>query len=274
MTKNSENGAAAAASPDKPPADQQDPAAARAVPLSAERHGKLRLRRSATPYGFASGANLVALTFHEFPAAALSYPIVFAGPNKTPCAVMGFESGENLFIDAKGAPTEGVYIPASLRGHPFIAAPDTKEDRLVLMIDPSSDRLSEKEGEPLFGADRKPTDMTQGALTFLGTLRARQEETLAFVEELQALDLFEEKELRTRDEPGAGEDDASEGGGRVLARYISLSGDKLDALSAEDLRRIGKPGRLRAVYAQILSLGQWAPLGARAVARRRETKKG
>ena len=39
------------------------------------------------------------LTAPEFGAAAASYPIIFAGEERNPLAVMGVRTGENLFVN-------------------------------------------------------------------------------------------------------------------------------------------------------------------------------
>mgnify|MGYP002144979420 CR=1 FL=1 len=60
------------------------------------------------------------LTVTEFANAALSFPIIFVGDEKTPVAALGLNAGENLFIDAEGAYDTGVYIPAYIRRYPFV----------------------------------------------------------------------------------------------------------------------------------------------------------
>src|SRR5580658_10935317 len=71
-------------------------------PLSREQHAKMGLRRVDKPFGFAAGTNVVPLTVAEFPMAALSYPIIFAGDRHQPLAVMGVNQGANLFVGADG----------------------------------------------------------------------------------------------------------------------------------------------------------------------------
>ena len=72
-------------------------------PLNREQHAKLALVHKDKPYSFALKGTAVPLAVTEFAPAALSYPVIFAGEDRVPLAVMGLNTGENLFIQADGA---------------------------------------------------------------------------------------------------------------------------------------------------------------------------
>ena len=75
----------------------------RPEPLNPDSHGKLGLRRVDAPFAFAARSQVTPLTVAEFPAAAICFPIIFAGENFQPLAVMGINAESNLFIKADGA---------------------------------------------------------------------------------------------------------------------------------------------------------------------------
>jgi hypothetical protein len=85
----------------------------------------------------------VPLTVTEFAPAALTFPVIFAGDDRVPLAVMGLNTGENLFIGADGSIEPNVYIPAYIRRYPFVLANDDTQDRLIVCIDRGSDLLAE-----------------------------------------------------------------------------------------------------------------------------------
>jgi hypothetical protein len=81
-------------------------------PLSREMHSGLSFKQLQRPFAFAAATNIVPLAVTEFVPAALSYPIIFAGENKQPLAVMGVQQGENLFISSEGDAEPDAYLPA------------------------------------------------------------------------------------------------------------------------------------------------------------------
>ena len=80
-------------------------------PLSKEAHAGLGVKRIDKPYAFAAGSQVAPLTVAEFPAACLSYPIIFAGERYQPLAVMGVNASANMFIQPDGVFEAGCYIP-------------------------------------------------------------------------------------------------------------------------------------------------------------------
>jgi len=95
-------------------------------PLSKEAHAKLGIKNLENPYAFTARTHLVPLTVTEFGPAALCYPIIFIGPEKTPVAVMGVNADENLYVDEKGAYAPDAYLPAQAlyRKHGFTECED------------------------------------------------------------------------------------------------------------------------------------------------------
>ena len=112
------------------------------------RHAKLAMHASDTPFGFAAHQHFLPLHVGEFGAAAINYPIIFAGEAHAPLAVMGVKPGENLFIAADGLYRTGAYIPAYIRRYPFVVARDDQAQRMVVCIDRAFAQFTEDEGQP------------------------------------------------------------------------------------------------------------------------------
>src|SRR5689334_8842114 len=104
-------------------------------PLAKELHGKLGVKQTDTPFGFAKVGHAVPLTVGEFPLAAVTGPIIFVGDERLPLAVVGLNAGENMFVKPNGAFEPGVYVPAYIRRYPFIYANDENAKQMVLCID-------------------------------------------------------------------------------------------------------------------------------------------
>src|SRR5216683_7804308 len=92
------------------------------VLLDSQSHRKLRVHaQPAAHYG--DNQRFVAVVLNEFHALAMHYPILFSKDADTGqfyCgAMLGFDAGENLFLDAWGK--REFYRPLSLQRIPFYA---------------------------------------------------------------------------------------------------------------------------------------------------------
>ena len=118
------------------------------------------LRAGATP-AFCRGLSAIAVSLAEFPVAARDYPLVFAtldeGRTYAPVAVLGFDPGSNLFIDADGQWDAGAYVPAFVRRYPFCISKiyvdgEPQSERAVCVakawIDPTGIALFDAQGRP------------------------------------------------------------------------------------------------------------------------------
>lgn len=226
-------------------------------PLNREQHAKLALVHKDKPYGFAAAGTAVPLTVSEFAPAALTFPVIFAGDEKVPLAVMGLNQQENLFIAADGSIEPNVYIPAYIRRYPFVLANDDTQDRLIVCIDRGSDLLSEQGQTPLFDAKGEPTDYTQNCIKFCDDFEVERRRTDAFVQLLKDLDLFELKKatFQPSDETGA-----PAGELMTVAEYFGVSEEKLNNLSADKLKELQQNGALAQIYAHLVSLLGWERL--------------
>lgn len=223
-------------------------------PLNREQHAKLALVHKEKPYGFAAGGTAIPLTVSEFAPAALTFPVIFAGEDKVPLAVMGLNQQENLFIAADGSVEPNVYIPAYIRRYPFVLANDDSQGRLIVCIDRGSDLLAENGQTPLFDDKGEPTEYTQNCIKFCDDFEGERLRTDSFVQLLKDLDLFELKkaQFQPQDETGA-----AVGEPVTVAEYFGVSEEKLNNLSAEKLKELQQNGALAQIYAHLVSLLGW-----------------
>ena len=83
-------------------------------PLTRDKHEKFGVKQIDKPFSFMADQHFLPLTAPEFGAAAASFPIIFAGEERSPLAVMGIRSGENLFVK-EGLFEQDLYRPAIAR---------------------------------------------------------------------------------------------------------------------------------------------------------------
>ncbi|CAN5747628.1 SapC family protein [soil metagenome] len=157
---------------------------ARPEPLTAAEHGDWRLLPGDS--AFAAETNTVMLAVSEFAAASRTYPILFAGADQSPVALVGLERS-NLFV-TDGQWAEDAYIPAYVRRYPFIFYATDEAERFVLGLDTGCDRIVRdgERGVALFDGDQASA-MTTQALHFCEAFRRDVEATTAFVGALKDL---------------------------------------------------------------------------------------
>jgi hypothetical protein len=222
-------------------------------PLSRELHAKIGLRRVEKPFGFAAKTNVVPLTVGEFPMAALSYPIIFAGDRYQPLAVMGVGQGTNLFVGEDGSFEIGAYIPAYIRRYPFVLANDQARGQLVVCIDRAASMLGEDYDLPFFDEKGEPTDYTNGCLQFCNDFEAEGRRTESFVSLVKELDLLEVKRaMFTPNNP-----DGTPGEPFPIAEYFAVSEEKVKALPQEKQLELVANGAMGQIYAHLMSLIGW-----------------
>jgi hypothetical protein len=231
-------------------------------PLSVDLHGALGVNAVEKPYAFVAASHIVPLTVTEFAPGALSYPVVFLGDNKQPCAVMGLRQGENLYIDMAGDFRPEAYIPAYVRRYPFVFANDDTQNRMILCVDRAAPFLVEGGEVPLF-ENGQPSAYVNQAMEFCNNFEQERARTDSFVKMLTDLDLFETREANfTPRNP-----DGTAGAPQKLAEYFAISEEKLKALPADKLVELRDNGALGQIYAHLVSLLGWDRLIALAFQR-------
>jgi hypothetical protein len=247
------NGSAAPAAP-TPPAPTLPTLYSALEPVSAQRHGRLRIREAG--FAFAREATAVPLAAEEFVAAARTLPIVFAAQAPhLPVAVTGLAAGHSLYVGEDGQWRHGAYVPAYLRRHPFFLVRATAEsDQLVLCLDPKAPQLSETEGDALFAEDGKATLALERALAFCRSVEEAALRTRAMSEGLAEAGLLKPAVVQF------------EQAGRPIRvdGFYAVDRAALMAVPPEKLKDMRDRGWLEVVYAHLLSIGGLSSLAAEA----------
>jgi hypothetical protein len=222
-------------------------------PLNIESHAKLGLNPSTTPFAFAKAAHAVPLVISEFGPASLHYPIIFAGRDYQPLAIMSVRVNQNLFVGDAGVFPDGVYIPAFIRRYPFVlASGGPEEGQLVVCIDRGADIITENAEVPLFDKN-EPSDFTRQCMTFCSEFEVERRKTDEFIKLMQDLDLLELRETSytPRNADGTNAEPIK------VAEFYSPSEDKIKALPERKIVELAKSGALQQMTMHWNSLLNW-----------------
>jgi hypothetical protein len=231
-------------------------------PLDPIRHANLGMNRTDRPYSFAAHQHFVPLHVGEFGFAAVCYPIIFAGAELMPMAVMGLQAGSNLFISEDGALRPGYYAPSFLRRYPFVGARDDTAGRVVVCIDRASSLWIENDAEVKLFENGEATDFTKSCVDFCGRFDADRSVTDTFAKQIKDMDLLETNQTKyTPVLP-----DGSPGEPQLVAEYFAVSRDKLLALPLAQIDVLRSNGALMQIYAHLTSLHGWDKLLAETLA--------
>lgn len=222
------------------------------VPLDNVAHHKLRV---ITRHGaeFGDNINQVMVFPTEFMNIQREYPIFFkkdAEGAYQAIALLGFDQGENLYLDEKG--WNARYVPAIQQRGPFLigfraieSGGDTQREPMV-HIDLDHPRVSQTEGEPIFlpqGGAAAALERANRALQILFHGVELQKTMFAAFEEANLIDpVSVEIKLHEREQ-------------YHLRNHFTISEAKLAALGGAALERLNKAGHLQAAYLVLASLG-------------------
>lgn len=217
-------------------------------PLSAAVHADWRLLDGDA--AFAAETPFVPVVVGEMVAAARTGPVVFAGGDAQPIAVLGLER-RNLFVtDGRWSPD--AYVPAYVRRYPFGFIRTVNPDGFALAIDAGSERVVREgqAGTPLF-EDGQPSALTKQALEFCDAFQAEATATRAFAEALIASGLLIERRA-----------DATLPDGRTLGLdgFQIVDAEKFEALPDETVLEWRRKGWLALIYFHLASLERFSVL--------------
>lgn len=225
------------------------------VPLNREQHTGYGVTPVEKPFEFMRKSHFLPLTAAEFGAAAASYPIIFAGDDRAPLAVMGIRTEENLFV-TEGVFNNDYYMPAFARRYPFVLANDTGNDRFVVCVDEAATCVTNKNPIQNFFTGDDTSTFTKEAFEFLQNFERDRQATTAMITELKDLDLFEPKDMHFQGQL----EDGSPGERQKIADYFAISEEKLRNLPADKIKSLADRGILAVVYAHLISLSNWQRL--------------
>jgi hypothetical protein len=236
----------------------------RPEPLNPELHGKLGVKSAPNPFSFARGQHFIPLLAPEMPAAGCTYPIVFAGEEYSPIAIMGLNPGENVFFDEAATVRPDIYLPAYMRRYPFTTALDQAGERMVICIDRDAEVVTDKFEAPFFEGTEL-SQYTKNCIQFCENFENDRQRSQQFVARLKELDLFEHREVTYTPPTPPGAEPAKP---QVVAGFFAVSDAKLNALSPEILVELRDKGYLPAIYAHMTSLMHWDRLISMTIAKR------
>ena len=195
---------------------------------------------------------MFALTFPaEFRDLQAHYPIVFRkaadGVAFEPLALLGFQDGENLFLD--GERWDATYVPLAIERQPFLIG--VNGDELMVHVDLDSPRVAASGGEPVFLAHGGTTEFLERMNSTLLTIHQGLQATPAFVAALLALELLESFVLDI---------ELDDGSQNRLAGFYTINEERLGKLDGEALARLHQAGYLQAIYMAIASLSNFRAL--------------
>jgi len=232
-------------------------------PLTPEDHGKLGVKRVDHPFSFAANTHVVPVAVTEFAPAGLSYPIIFVGEDtKSPLAVMGVKTGENLFVDENLNFRVDTYVPAFVRRYPFVYANEQGSERLVLCIDRDADFVTDNYDIPFF-ENNEPSPYTSQAMQFCNDFEVERNRTTSFMALLEENDLLDKRTANFTPRNA----DGSAGPPQKVTDYWAVSEDKLAKLSPKKLAELRDNGALAQIYAHLASLLGWERLFSLALQR-------
>ena len=224
-------------------------------PLTHENHAKFGVKQVSKPFEFMKKSHFMPITAPEFGSASSSYPLIFAGDDKTPLAVMGIRPNENLFVE-DGQFNNLFYMPAFARRYPFVLAGDNANDRFVVCVDEKAECVTKTKPTQAFFDGDKPSQFTNEAFEFIKKLEKDRISTYNMINRFKDIDLFDKKDMNFQ----GNNPDGSPAERQKIADYFAITDDKLRGLDAKTLKELGDNGFLAVAYAHMISLGNWQRL--------------
>lgn len=224
-------------------------------PLNKDKHAKFGVKPVEKPFEFMAKNHFMPITAPEFGSAAASFPIIFAGEERTPLAVMGIRSGENLFVN-DGEFAQDFYMPAFARRYPFVLAGDKTNDRYVVCVDEDATCVTDKKPTQIFFDGAEASAFTQEAFQFLQNFERDRQATDLMITRFKELDLFEQKEMNFQGQNA----DGSPAERQKIADYFAVTEDRLKGLDTKVLKEFTDNGYLAVAHAHMISLGNWQRL--------------
>ncbi len=227
------------------------------IPVTHSRHAARRWRRFSS-FAFAANSAVIPLVGAELARAALAFPIAFIehGGGFVPAAVLGMQSDRNLFVAADGR-WLGAYVPAAMRGFPFVLGA-TEDGKNLLCFNEASGLITDaQEGERFFEDDGTPSAAVRQVLGFLTKIEQNRTVTAAACAALQARNLIEPWPITLKTEQGE----------RKIAGLFRANEVALNALDDEAFLSLRKAGAFPLAFAQLVSMPQLRLLGELAGAR-------
>ena len=198
----------------------------------------------------------------EFRSVQGHYPIFFQKEPDTgefQCvALLGFEDGENLFLNDDGWTRS--YVPMMIKRQPFLIGFQTNagsdEKKPVVTIDMDNPRVSREKGERLFLEHGGQSEFLQESIARLEYIHQAHQHANEFAKHLVALDLVEAFTLDVTLENGSS---------NQLLGFYTINEDTLKGLSGDQFADLNEKGYLQPLFMMLAShscIGEMARLKA------------
>jgi hypothetical protein len=218
--------------------------------LNREKHRRLRIR---TGYGAALGdAVMCVMTYPmEFRDIQGCYPILFTKDPNTggffAAAVLGLEADQNLFL--QGDRWDATYVPAMVQRQPFLIATGGEGDDKppVVSLDLDHPRVSQDDGEALFGSEGEPSEFLKQKIGLLDKLHRGLQHGRGFIDTLLQHQLLVQIVLDLA---------FTDGGKKTLQGFYCISEERLYRLQGDALESLNKAGYLQPVFMAVASLSR------------------
>ncbi len=210
------------------------------VLLDSQSHRQLRVHAKAGAH-YGDNQRFVSVVVSEFRALAMHYPILFSKDADTGqfyCgAMLGFDTGENLFLDDHRALT--IYRPLNLQRGPFLTAGSD------LAIDLDHPRVTPSGEQELFTEAGEPSSYLQSIMGLMRDLHPGRERTRIFTDTLLALKLIEPMTISARFDDGSN---------RQFTGLYTVNQDQLKGLDDSSVLDLFRRGYLQLIHLMLASL--------------------
>ena len=218
--------------------------------LNTEKHRRLRIK---TGYGaeLGDGVTYVMTYPMEFRDIQSCYPILFTKDPNTggffAAAVLGLEPNQNLFLKDDG--WDAAYVPALVQRQPFLIATGGEGDEKppVVSVDLDHPRVSQDEGEALFGSDGEPSEFLQQKIELLDKLHRGLQHGTGFIDTLLRHELLEQITLDLA---------FNDGSKQTLQGFYCIAEEKLYQLEGDVLGSLNQAGYLQPIFMAVASLSR------------------
>ena len=218
------------------------------VPINSTTHRALKIRESRV-FPHAKKQHMSVLAACEIMTSSIHYPLVFIKHPDTGrflcLALLGLESGENLFFDEDH--WKATYIPMNITRTPFaIGESGQDDDTMLICIDEDSPYISETEGAALFDKEGNQTEFLNNVATSLSDMKSHERNTELFIKKLVDFRLMVPISIVMTD---SGEKETE-----LLDGAYTLSEGRLRELPEKQLLELHKADYLGPIYSLINSL--------------------
>ncbi len=219
--------------------------------LDSAEHRDVKLRVPITDWTVAKDLNALFVAAAEFGDVCREFPIVFVKAGKepdgkdaiAPIAVLGLTQNQNLYVS--GERWRAQYMPAILRMYPFCIA-RLDEERFAICVDMAFPGVNTAEGQAIFEADGKASELLQTMQKQLETLEGEIQRTRLVGRRLMELDLLRDMRFDVT---------LPDGRQHTVDGFLTIDEQKATALPDNVVAELHRSGMLGLMHLHWVSMG-------------------